>query len=103
MKILQEISSHRQGGWEGQYNRIIRWIYRFQKIERSELFNEEKSQDYFDTLYACFQNIFFLKDWLKNNTTLTSIKLNEFINTNKEIGLCRDICNSTKQPPASSS
>lgn len=38
----------------------------------------------------------FLKDWVIQNTALTSDDLNTFINKNKELGVCRDICNGTK-------
>lgn len=47
-------------------------------------------------MYACFQNIFFLKDWLKEDSILTNSELNGFINQNTEIVLCRDICTGTK-------
>ncbi len=96
MKTLQSISSHRQGSWQGQYNRMIRWSKKFNDFELKEKELETKTDDYFDALYACFQNIFFLKDWLCQETNLSSNELNNFINENKEIGICRDICNGTK-------
>ncbi len=96
MQIIQELSAHRHGDWQGQYNRMMRWVQRFRELCKNEAKSSEKSHAYFDTLYACFQNIFFLKDWLRENTSLSSDDLNAFINSNTEIGVCRDICNGTK-------
>lgn len=96
MRIIQESSTHRQGNWQGQYNRMVRWVNRFQELSQQEVKSSEKTHIYFDTLYACFQNIFFLKDWLRENTPISSHELNTFINSNEEIGVCRDICNGTK-------
>lgn len=96
MSIIQDLSAHRNSGWKGQYARIIRWIDRFKEIEYRERLNSDKSHIYFDTLYSCFQNIFMLKDWLLCNTSLKKQELNDFINNNIEIGICRDISNGTK-------
>jgi len=96
MSIIQEITAHRIDGWQGQYNRMMRWVGRFRELSRSEYRSDTKTHDYFDTLYACFQNIFMLKDWLLQNTELTNNDLNQFVNNNIEIGVCRDICNGTK-------
>ncbi len=96
MKSLQEISAHRDNGWKGQYNRMMRWTEKFNQISIDEYQSSDKTQLYFDTMFACFQNIFFLKDWLQNDAKVCKNKLNEFINLNKDIGLCRDICNGTK-------
>ena len=96
MKSIQEISAHRNDGWQGQYNRMMRWFNMFRQLNLEEDKSSAKTHEYFDTMYACFQNIFFLKDWLKQDTSLTAKDLNAFINANKEIGICRDICNGTK-------
>jgi hypothetical protein len=96
MKIIQELSAHRQGGWQEQFNRINRWIDKFTYLEKSEEIAQDKSQEYFDTMYVCFQNMYILRDWLINTTSLTKEDLNKFIKDNKEIGICRDICNGTK-------
>ena len=96
MKSTQAISAHRHRDWQGQYNRMMRWVERFKEISFQENKSNGKTHLYFDTMYACFQNIFFLKDWLVENSTLTATDLNTFINSNKEIGVCRDICNGTK-------
>ncbi len=95
MKLLQDISIHRNDGWQGQYSRMIRWANKFLR------YNEESNQDkltheYYDLLITVFQNIFYLKDWIMINSTLKKEDLNSFINKNWHIGLCRDICNGTK-------
>ena len=95
MKIIQDSSAHRLGGWQGQYYRMMRWKMRFDELEKSNeyLTNPEL---YFDTLFTCIQNIFYMKDWLKNDAKIENKKLNDWINKNEEIGICRDICNGTK-------
>ena len=74
----------------------MRWIERFKSLASEEAKSSDKSHAYYDTMYACFQNIFFLKDWLIHETELNSADLTAFISSNKEIGICRDICNGTK-------
>ncbi len=95
MQSIQEISAHRNNGWQGQYNRVRRWADKFKKLSFVED-QGETTHYYFDTMYACFQNIFFLKDWLLEESPLTLGDLNEFVKGHKEIGICRDICNGTK-------
>lgn len=88
-------SVHKHGGWKGQYRRMIRW---YEKLKQSNPGNFESSDifEHHDILYACFQNIFFLKDWLIHDANLTSKAVNDFVNENLELQLCRDICNGTK-------
>lgn len=103
MKSIQEISAHRNDGWRGQYNRIRRWIDKFKNLSIAENKSSAKTHEYYDTMYTCFQNIFFLKDWLMNEASIEfqhipTLKddLNTFINSNVVMGICRDICNGTK-------
>ena len=49
-----------------------------------------------DILYACFQNIFSLRDWLHHDGEVSNKLLNAFINENIEMQVCRDIANGTK-------
>lgn len=102
MKTIKNESAHRYGGWQAQYNRMMRWVDRFKELSSKEHKESAKTHLYFDTMYTCFQNIFFLKDWLLHDTSLTSKDLNNFIDSNKEIGVCRDICNGTKHYDISS-
>jgi len=92
---LQSLSIHATNGWQTQFQRIIRYlrILQTQKIDYS---NWKDINAYLDVVITCFQNIFHLKDWLLNSTTLSNTELNKFIKQHKELGLCRDICNGTK-------
>lgn len=80
----------------GQYERMMRWAQRFKEISSEDEYKSEKTLAYFDIMFACFQNIFFLKDWLSETSIITKRELNLFINSTKEIGICRDICNGSK-------
>lgn len=93
--FLHDISAHTQGGWIGQYCRAQRWIGRFKELKYMESANND---NYFDIMYACFQNIFYIKDWLVNDSSINLDKnlLHRFIKDNLEIGVCKDICNGTK-------
>lgn len=95
MNLIHELSFHRLGGWQGQYDRIIRWRDKFNSLTFDEK-NIEKAHEYLDFMYACFQSIFHLKDWLIQESSIKKDEVFEFINSNKEIGICRDICNGTK-------
>lgn len=88
-------SVHKDGGWKGQYWRMIRWHKKFIATNPGD-FESPGIHEQLDIVYACFQNIFFLKDWLIHDAHLSSTLLNDFINNNIELQLCRDICNGTK-------
>ncbi|UTA69060.1 hypothetical protein [Emticicia sp. 21SJ11W-3] len=96
LETIRDLSAYRQDNWHGQYDRMLRWAERFRAISQQEIQIPNKSHTYFDTMYACFQNLFFLKDWIIKNSDLPNDDLNNFINNNEEIGICRDICNGTK-------
>jgi len=93
--FLHNLSSHKSGGWIRQYYRAQRWITRFKELKYEE---SSDSNYYFDVMYTCFQNVYYIKDWLINDsaTDLDNNSLNPFIDANLEIGICRDICNGTK-------
>ncbi len=50
----------------------------------------------YDFLYAFFQNCHYLRDWLIKADAVPREKLNEFYQANRELQICRDICNGTK-------
>ncbi|NDV15730.1 hypothetical protein GO009_06795 [Muricauda sp. TY007] len=88
-------SIHRDGGWIGQFDRMTRWYYRFEKTQPWKF--DAPDIDYqHDILFTCFQNIFHLKDWLINDAKIDSKTVYDFINRNIELKICRDICNGTK-------
>lgn len=88
-------SVHKNGGWQSQYRRMIRWYEKFKNTQPGDFENPNIDGQH-DILYACFQNIFFLKDWLACDALISNKVLNEYINQHLELQLCRDICNGTK-------
>jgi len=88
-------SIHKYQGWEGQYYRMRRWFEKFQKTQPGN-FEDPQINEEHDILYACFQNIFYMKDWLHHSAKISKAELNNFININLELKICRDICNGTK-------
>ncbi len=78
-------------GWKGQYKRIIRWSNRLNiSIQNGD------SDEIFDFTYAFFQSCYHLRDWLVADGVATKQEMNDFIESNIELQLCRDICNATK-------
>jgi len=93
--IKNKISIHNSDGWQGQYERMKRWDKRLETFN-CQIKDTNQLHDFLDTLYVTYQNIFHLKDWLYKDNILDKNKLNDFVNQNKEIGICRDIANGTK-------
>lgn len=91
----QALNIYAAHGWQTQFQRTIRWL-RILKDKKTDYSNWKDVNSHLDIAITCFQNIFHLKDWLLNDTTLSNIELNGFIKEHKELGLCRDICNGTK-------
>jgi hypothetical protein len=78
-----------------QIKRTERWYERFEKI----YLDTKKRYDnlyYEDVIYAFFQNCYHLKDWLKNSNVIEEKRLNNFIDTNEDMKICRDLCNASK-------
>ncbi len=81
-----------------QYNRMKRWYERFVAIDQGRL-HDTSSDNYLDEIYAFFMNCYHLKDWIKNdNTVATHVQdsVETYINSNRSLRLCADICNSLK-------
>lgn len=85
-----QLSAHTYNGLENQYQRMIRFYKR--------AINSTDSIDELDFLTAFFQNCFHLKDWLIIYDVDAEIKtkVNNLINSNDELKMCRDICNGMK-------
>lgn len=88
-------SVHKHQGWVGQYHRMIRWYEKF-KTTNPGNFEGLNVDEHHDILFTCFQNIFILKDWLHYSASIPKKTLNDFIENNIELQICRDICNGTK-------
>ncbi len=81
-----------------QYDRMKRWYNRFVEIDQGRL-HSVPSDYYLDEIYAFFLNCYHLKDWIKNDSTVSAAAqqaIEGFINSNRSLRLCADICNSLK-------
>jgi len=74
---------------------MIRWFNKFQKADPGN-FEDPRIDEQHDIVYACFQNIFYMKDWLHHSAKISKKELDIFVNNNLELQICRDICNGTK-------
>lgn len=78
-----------------QFERIKRWHKILNEIRVSN--SSEDEADYqVDCIYAFFINCYHLKDWLLHSKVVDKSKINGFIKKNKEMKICRDICNGIK-------
>jgi hypothetical protein len=85
---------------------MMRWHQRFEDIRWSRykpfpdhVSAEEVFWRYTDEIYAFFLNCYHLKDWIKQDDTvseLTRAEVEQFINENECLRICADICNSIK-------
>lgn len=81
-----------------QYERMKRWYTRFAKVDMGRE-HDAASDFYIDEIYAFFLNCYHLKDWINNDGTVApAVKqaTESFINGNRPLTLCADICNSLK-------
>ncbi len=77
-----------------QFERIKRWYDILNQIKNSN--SPENQADYqVDCIYTFFMNCFHLKDWLINSN-VDQNAIHKYINENKELKICRDICNGAK-------
>lgn len=83
--------------WEEQYDRMIRWYEKMIVVDPEKLSLDEQN----DTIYACFQNIFAMKDWLANSTSMSKISRRNISKAFEKdgdtyLGVVRDVCNGSK-------
>jgi len=80
-----------------QFDRVKRWYERFALIDGGRQ-HDQPSDNYQDEVYTFFINCFHLKDWLKNDGSVEvdAKEIEDFVKNNKELNLCRDICNGIK-------
>jgi hypothetical protein len=84
--------------WRQQYDRMQRWFARYQQLKQGRL-HDVASDNYVDDIYAFFQNCYHLKDWIKNDPDAPEglgKAVEEFINSNRPLRLCADLCNGLK-------
>lgn len=95
-----------KGNYQEQFERMMRWYRRFEdiKLRRYKPFPDELDpQEVFfqvsDEIYAFFLNCYHLKDWIKNDDTVSQTAkkhVAKFIDDNECLRICADICNSIK-------
>ena len=83
--------------YKEQYERVLRWYEKF-KVYNTGIKHNKPSNNYIDEVYAFFINCHHLKDWLKKdpNVTIENQVIEDFVNKNKDLRLCGDICNGIK-------
>ncbi len=81
-----------------QFERMERWYERIKKINQGEPHNLSflnlSPGYYYDEFYAFFLNCYHLKDWIEKDDTvkLPEKEVEHFINQNKCMSVCADIC-----------
>ena len=81
--------------WKLHIKKINRWLKRLEKFceERS---HKGEFEDQLDFLEVFFIHCYHLKDYLKNSCYFDKDTVESFVKSNKELRICRDICNQTK-------
>jgi len=83
-------SIHKNGGWQGQLNRVHRW---HQRLVSSAITG---SSDLEDFAFTFFQNCYYLRDWVEKTSNTDGADLDILFSQSRELQLCRDLCNGTK-------
>jgi len=83
--------------YQEQFERVKRWYARFREINQGKP-HTHPSDYYLDEVYAFFLNCYHLKDWIQNEDTIKPPKgkVEHFINQNKCMRVCADICHGIK-------
>jgi len=79
-----------------QYNRVLRWYERFEKIHNG--LDKRGFEHKKDDILAFFINCHQLKDWIKNDTDVSKTKVEKFVSKNDCLKYCADIANGAKHP-----
>jgi len=91
-----------------QFERVKRHYARFQKLNAGRP-HDVPSEEYFDDVYAFFQNCYHLKEYLKNDPAFTkhsNQEVENFVTNTPALAICADICTGLKhltlnKPPRS--
>ena len=84
--------------YQEQYDRTKRWYDRFATVNNGRR-HDVSSDNYLDEIYAFFHNCYHLKDWIRNDSSVSSSvrgAVEDYINSDRALSLCADICNSLK-------
>ena len=80
-----------------QFERLVRVYARLAQIDQGRR-HDMHSENYRDEVYTFFLNCHHLKDWLINDPEFSgnATAVENYINANRELQLCADICNGHK-------
>jgi hypothetical protein len=79
-----------------QFERMKRYLTLFKNFNDGKV-HDQPSQYYDDTVHAFFQNCYHLKDWIKNDPICaTWSNVEKYINDDKDLKICADLCNAQK-------
>lgn len=86
--------------WEKQYRRVQRCLHRIQNLNK---IHESEAEEYEDLLWCYFQNCWHLKDWLKNDPSMSRTQVDEIKrlvdrgeSSSVALKVCSDLANATK-------
>jgi hypothetical protein len=84
-------------GYQEQVDRLKRSYQRLAEIDKGRT-HDMYSEFYRDEIYVFFMNCHHLKDWLAKDSQFSASKteVDDYINSNKELQICADICNAHK-------
>jgi DNA-binding XRE family transcriptional regulator len=83
-------STHRNDGWRGQFNRMLRW---HQRVVAAAATGDPALEDY---IFAFFQNCYYVQEWIAKTAPEAKPEVNRFFAASPPLRLCRDLCNGTK-------
>ncbi|MDQ3803035.1 MAG: hypothetical protein M3416_04170 [Acidobacteriota bacterium] len=90
-----DILMPQQEQWKLQWDRVIRWHNRVDRIKKKSQTSELNAYD-IDEVIAFLQNCYHLRDWLQESRPDCRDKVNALFASNFEMTACRDVCNGFK-------
>ena len=85
-----------RGTYLEQLERTRRALSRLREVYRGRI-HDNTSEQYRDDVLCFFQNCYHLKDWLKwDPSGLFKAGVEQYVNQNRELQLCADLCNGSK-------
>lgn len=81
-----------------QLKRAERYLARVRAIYTGTFAHSHDQRDYEDDLLSFFMHCYHIRDWIVhlNSVGLTAKDVDNFINANRCLQLCADLCNGTK-------
>jgi hypothetical protein len=98
-------------GWRDQYDRMNRSLFRLLMTQAGLFpsstvppddgtgtltFAPADHRDALDALMHAYQDAYHLKDWIRNDPSITTSNVEQFINSDVHLKICADLCNGSK-------